>query len=249
MDSAILITARLSSTRLKRKLLLKVQDKVLIQWLIDRVYTAFKKDIDSKTVSIIIATSDEKQNRELEQLKNCSIYYGSLNNIPLRHLQCAKHYKVENIISIDGDDILCSTEAMKNIQLALLSGKEYCKTIGLPLGMNDMGYRKDFLENSLSGNIERTLETGWTRIFDEGKLYEINLQGVKNYPYLRFTLDYECDYEFFKYIINFFKKKLYTLIDSELVDYVIKNEIFLINREVAEGYWINFDKNVKNEDL
>ena len=43
------------------------------------------------------------------------MFFGSDENIPLRHLECAVENNIDHIISIDGDDILSSTKATKNI--------------------------------------------------------------------------------------------------------------------------------------
>jgi spore coat polysaccharide biosynthesis protein SpsF len=248
MDTIIAITARLGSTRLKRKHFLKVRGKHLIQWLIDRIDKEFREEIELSELSIVISTGGETENREFDKVKRCKVFYGSVDNIPLRHLQTAQYFNAENIISVDGDDILCSVEAMREVYRALLDGKLYVKTDGLPLGMNAMGYKRSFLDDMLKDNVNRRLETGWTRIFDEKKLHTIEMRGIKNYPYLRFTLDYRCDYDFFNNIISNLYDKIYSVSDAQFVDFVVKNRVFELNKSVAEEYWQNFNDNLRSED-
>jgi len=248
MKTLILIIARLGSTRLKRKHLLLVKGIPIIQWSINRIYYGFQKSIAKDDIQIVLATSDEKENREFETLKNCSVFYGSKDNIPLRLLQCAKYFNCENIISVDGDDILCSVSAMKKIYRFLLKGKEYVKTSGLPLGLNAAGYKRFFLEYAVKKHQNQKLETGWGRIFDKNRILDIKIKDFPNNPDLRFTLDYECDYDFFKKIIDTMGKKIFTISDKKLVNYVIKNKFFLINKKVADEYWTNFKKNLVKEN-
>jgi spore coat polysaccharide biosynthesis protein SpsF len=247
METVVLVTARLGSTRLKRKHLLEVNGRCLIQWLVDRIHEEFIPEIESGTLSVVIATSDEQENRSFEGIEHCSVYFGSPNNIPLRHLQAARRYEAANIVSVDGDDILCSVSAMRRVYESLESGAEYVKTAGLPLGMNAMGYTADFLGRMIRLTDARQLETGWTRVFDGRSLETLEFDGVKDSPLFRFTLDYPCDFDFFKKIIEHFGEKVVTADDEEIVDYVIENEVFELNRSVAEEYWRNFNENLQKE--
>ena len=63
MKTGILISARLGSTRLKRKHLLKVSDKPIFHYLLKRISMEFQEEINKKEVEVIIATSDEPENR------------------------------------------------------------------------------------------------------------------------------------------------------------------------------------------
>src|SRR6267142_5749562 len=109
MKVAILITVRLGSSRLKRKHLLELNGSPVLQYLIRRIRLEFKSELCDREVVLVIATSDDPENRELELFADddLSVFYGSSNNIPLRHLQAARHYSAEAIVSVDGDDILC----------------------------------------------------------------------------------------------------------------------------------------------
>src|SRR5437762_5335823 len=107
-------SARLGSQRLNRKHLLQVNGRPLLQYLIDRIRTEFKTEFRQKEVKLAIATSVEQENKDFELLgsEDVSVFYGSSDNIPLRHLQAAQHYAVEAVVSVDGDDILCSTRGI-----------------------------------------------------------------------------------------------------------------------------------------
>ena len=144
-------TARLGSTRWREKHLIEVKEKPFIEWIVERFSNAFKENIDKNDLKIFITTSNKIENKKFETIFNQSealIFYGSDENIPLRHLECAVANNIDYIISIDGDDILCSTEATKLVIEKLLNGSKMEQTFGLPLGMNVTGYSKDFLKKS-----------------------------------------------------------------------------------------------------
>lgn len=135
----VFITARLGSTRLSEKHLIEVNAKPYIKWLVERFSIAFNENIDKKELKIFITTSEKPENKKFELIfdkEELGVYFGSDENIPLRHLECAIENGIDYIISIDGDDILCSTEATKLVISKLLNGSKMVQTSGLPLGMN-----------------------------------------------------------------------------------------------------------------
>ena len=66
----IQIIARLGSTRLKRKHLIKALDKTFLEWLILRIQNEFINEITLKEIKIFISTSDEIENKELMEAFN-----------------------------------------------------------------------------------------------------------------------------------------------------------------------------------
>ncbi|MBI5885825.1 MAG: hypothetical protein HZB85_04495 [Deltaproteobacteria bacterium] len=250
MKTGILITARLGSTRLGRKHLLPVNGVPVITYLAGRLIREFEVEIRSGLVVPVIATSDEPENRAFETLATggLSVFYGSLNNIPLRHLQAAKALSFDNIVAVDGDDILCSVEGMRAVYEALKNKAQYVSTIGLPFGMNSFGYARRFLEASLDGRGGDILETGWGRIFDAAVLKTIAMPLVADDPALRFTLDYDDDYMFFKAVIEALAERVYEATVVEIVECVRRGGLTRLNARVSEEYWANFRKNVDKED-
>lgn len=244
MKTGIFITARLGSTRLKRKHLLPVSDHSILFFLIKRIKEEFREQLIGGEIKIIIVTSDEPENREFEnfQKDGATVFYGSINNIPLRHLQAAKTHSLDSIISIDGDDILCSVKGMRTVYDALIQGAKYAKTSNLPFGMNSSGYSKNFLESSLNGHFDDILETGWGRIFDQSQLTEIQVPFPAHDNALRFTLDYDADYQFFKAVIETFGDDIFTAQDEEIVRLVTNKKLYLINESTSKQYWDNFYK-------
>jgi len=249
MKTGILITARLGSTRLEKKHLLTVNKKPLILYLVERIKNEFSDEIKNHDMQIIIATSDEQENRKFEDfLKfSVSVFYGSVNNIPLRHFQVAEALGLDAIVSIDGDDILCSPMGMRAIYRELKKGVLYVKTSNLPFGMNSSGYAFSFLASAIRNNVDETLETGWERIFDANQLMDIAMPFSVQNDALRFTLDYEEDYQFFKALIEVSGDSIIKMKDEEIIEIVLKNKIFSINEQVSKKYWENFYRFQKQE--
>lgn len=249
MSTGILLTARLASSRLKKKHLLTVNGQPILAYLVRRIQAAFQHEISEGAITIVITTSDEPENREFEIFcpQGVALFYGSLQNIPLRHLQTAEAYEFDHIIAVDGDDILCSVDGMRQVFKELADGKEFVKTSGLPFGMNVMGYTRSFLQTSLQ-NVEcKVLETGWGRIFDESKVTKINFAISKFNEYMRFTLDYPEDFIFFEKLITEISSDLESISDQELVDYVENEKLYEITMSIASEYWNNFNKGVDKE--
>lgn len=251
MKTGIFLTARLGSTRLPRKHLLEAGGKAMLAVLAGRIRRGFEKAIGRNDAVLAVVTSDEPANRDFERLSGepMPVFYGSKQNIPLRHLQAARHFGVDAIVAIDGDDILCSVDAMRVVADALSGGADYARTTGLPLGMNAFGYRTDFLARSIAGKEQKTLETGWTYIFDAARLQSHALElGLKVPDSLRFTLDYGEDYEFFCRIVEHFGGGMVATSDREIVSYVLAQDLQKITDPIAQKYWENF-QSVQAEEM
>jgi spore coat polysaccharide biosynthesis protein SpsF (cytidylyltransferase family) len=240
----IFIIARLGSTRLQKKHLIKVKKKTFIEWLTGRFLAEFAEEVSDGSVKIAIATSVRPENEEFFSLfKNTpvSVFQGSDENIPLRLLECAEYFGTDSIISIDGDDILCSASSARLVVERLNSGINMAQVMGLPLGMNVWGFRRSFLKNAINENNSRKLETGWGKIFPPDAAESIHLEGFESSAKLRMTLDYDLDYVFFKTVIENLDRKVITITDKDLVDTILLNNWGSLNDELNEAYWENFN--------
>ena len=247
--TGIFVTVRLGSKRLPQKHLLEANGRSLLSVLLGRIKSEFKDEIMKSHVLISIVTSDEVMNRDLERFRDreIQIFYGSIDNIPLRHLQAAEYFGLDNIVSVDGDDILCSTATMRKVMTHLKKGEVMAISKDLPLGMNVCGYRKSFLEESLKSYTGKSLETGWRRIFEEERVIDISENEMQIDLRLRFTLDYEDDYQFFKEVIEGLGDNIDNIKDQSIVDYVYDNNLFTINESLREEYLQNFKQGVEEE--
>lgn len=249
MKTGILITARLGSSRLKRKHLLEILGRPIIYYLIERIRHEFEMEIKNQEIDIFICTSDEEENRAFEPLLNTTTFYGAVNNIPYRHLQNAYRHSLDYILAIDGDDILCSIQGMRAVYTSLINGDaDYVETTGLPLGMNSVGYSTGFLQQCIDNNPHDILETGWGRIFDKRSLLKLPFKEFYNNEKLRFTLDYEVDFQLFERIISLLGSKFIKANDDEIIALTITNELYKLNESISEEYWRNFSNAIRKEE-
>jgi spore coat polysaccharide biosynthesis protein SpsF len=249
MKIGIFVTARLGSSRLRRKHLLQVEGKPLMAYLLVRITSEFTHEIEVGTVITVIASSDEPENRDFEcfTAPGVQVFFGATDNIPLRHHQAAKALGLNAIIAVDGDDILCSVRAMRAVYQALSTGSQYVKTAGLPFGMNSFGYSTCFLAASLAGYREEVLETGWGKIFSKTAVTEIQMSGPSPDDKLRFTLDYNEDYLFFSAVIEAIGPGIETADEEEIVKVVEHKGLYHINESIAQEYWANFYRCMERE--
>jgi len=244
--TGIFIVARLGSTRLSQKHLIEAAGRTFIEWLASRYLAAFEKEITAGEIGVYIVTSERPENRKFEEVfagyPAVKIFYGSDNNIPLRQLQCAKANNITEIVSIDGDDILCSTDAAIEVRNLLLQGAQVAKSSGLPLGMNVMGYQTGFLEEALKQHEQSVLETGWGGIFEGAEIKEARLGEYDKNECLRFTLDYDADAQFFSAIINELGAQTVFVKVQVIIDLVLEKRLYELNESVNDIYWKNFDQ-------
>lgn len=254
MPIGIFVTARLGSSRLKRKHLLPVVDGPMILRLVNRITSAFEREIAEGEAMVVVTTTSATEDEELILVEDAGavLFRGVKDNIPLRHLQACERLHLDAVVSVDGDDVLCDTEAMQAVYDALADGAEGAYTKGLPLGLNAWGYSARTLQNGLAGHEEDTLETGWGRIFDFDRFVEIDMPldvpGGDD-PHLRFTLDYQEDLAFFRAVIEGLWPGSDTATAEEIVEYVLDNDLAQLNRNRSIEYWNNFEaeKNKENE--
>ncbi len=105
----LLIQARLSSSRLPRKVLLEVYKKPLIKYLVSRL-NGITHD------KICIATSDQPVDDEIDGFckeNNILCFRGSLEDVAKRMLDAAKHYSADAFVRINGDSPLMDPKVIE----------------------------------------------------------------------------------------------------------------------------------------
>ena len=210
MRIGIVINARCGSTRLPNKHLTDINGRPALRYLLDRL----PKEM------VWIATGRKQENRALEAFR-MPLFYGDPDNIPRRHYQLAAHHMLDAIVSIDGDDLLASRQALERTISMLKAGSNLVRTQGLPHGMNVLwGYRIGTLKKAIDQNITRINDTGWGWIFDGFQAAYCNFDD--KYKDLRVTLDTPEDLEFFRFV---FKNcpSLTQANDTDLCQWIIAN--------------------------
>jgi|TARA_Y100000294_G_scaffold155576_1_gene155931 spore coat polysaccharide biosynthesis protein SpsF len=104
--ASAIIQARTGSTRLPGKMIKKLGNERVIEWVIKRL----KKS--KKLHQIILATSTRHEDRKLIEIakKNeISFFAGSAKNVLKRFYEAAKKFKIENIVRICADNPFISS--------------------------------------------------------------------------------------------------------------------------------------------
>ncbi len=248
MHIGILVTARMGSARLSNKHLREMAGRPALSWLLERIATEFEAEIAGAGTSLWIATGDMEHNAGFSTFAAgtpAKVFFGSEDNVPLRHLQAAHAHRLDALLSVDGDDIFCAPEAMRAVHDALAGGAQLIKTSGLPLGMNAWGYATPVLERAVRHASAAVLETGWGRIFDDVDAQNVALP-CRDAELVRATLDYPEDLAFFDRSIRDVPGwgRLPT---PEFVQALVTRGLHRLNAAVTERYWENFNMGVSSE--
>ncbi len=237
----LFLTARVASTRLPKKMLIEIDGKPVLWWLIQRMKVVEKADLK------VVCTSFEKEDDEIERISKENgwlCFRGDKEDVLLRYLKAASFYGIEFFVNVDGDDLFCSTEYVdKIIDIYHSSKADYIYIKGLPLGGAPIGVKVEALREVCNLKMEKDTQ-GWGKYFKESGLFnclEIEAEEVFKKEDYRMTLDYEEDLEFFKKVI--LSLGIENLSLEKIIKFLDENpEIVKINQKANEKYWERFNK-------
>ena len=247
MKMGLLVTARMGSTRLHDKHLKTLLGRPALSYLLERIENTFKAPILEGLAQVFIATGSASSNAALGIFSNdhVHLFHGDDDNIPLRHFQLAIAHQLDAMVSIDGDDLFCSPEAMRAVYEGLMQGEPLVKTTGYPFGMNAWGYSCEALAQAVSIQDHGLLETGWGRAFDaiEPKVIELACADAEK---VRATLDYPLDLDFFSAVTAHIPE-WQTLSTPDLAEKIVAQDLHLVNASLHDVYWQNFHAQMNQE--
>ena len=237
MKIGFLITARLKSTRLPNKLILKINGKEIIRHMIDRLKV-------SKLLSnIIICTSDNPQDKSLVKIaeeEGIDYFLGDEEDVILRLYNASKEFRLDYVLNITADCPLVAIEFIdKIVNKYKESNADLIRCLDLPHGFYLNGLKIDAMRKVCE--IKKSKETEvWGRYFtDTGLFNVVDLDISKKYirKDYRLTLDYPDDFEFFKKIFEHFGKNTYKTPILEIIKYLDRNpQVVEINKHCEEMY-------------
>ena len=203
MKVGYLVTARLKSTRLPRKLLLEIKGKSVISHMLDRLKLA--KNVDE----IIICTSTEDQDRPLGELakeNNVKCFFGNPDDVLTRLLGAADEFDLDYILNITADcPFVDPFYADKIVEEYLETDADLIRQFDLPHGVFSYGIKVEALRKVVELKDSSDTEV-WGRYFTDTGLFNVVDLDVNdkhhNRPGLRMTLDYPEDLEFFKAVFD-----------------------------------------------
>ena len=207
----IIIQARTSSKRLPAKVVRKINNKSLLEILIQRVKKTSNVD------KIIIATSNDRSDNQIEKIAfktNVFFYRGSLNDVLDRYYKASIKFKSDIIIRITGDCPLIDHQIIEDLVIAFEKSKvDYLSNTLDPQYPDGQdveifsfsALRKAWEKAEL--NSEREHVTPF--IYNNSTYFDKSLFKSKNYnnksgdySSIRMTIDYENDFKIIKSLIE-----------------------------------------------
>ncbi len=119
IETTAIIQARMGSARLPGKVLLEVEGKPLICYLLERVAAA--KSIGK----VIVATSTEPMDDPIAKLckeKNVACYRGNHEDVLDRYYQAARQFKLERIVRLTADCPLIDPKIIDSLVSVYIKG-------------------------------------------------------------------------------------------------------------------------------
>ncbi len=233
-----IIQARLGSTRLERKILLKANGISLIEHLIKRVKKI--KNINK----IILSTTENKEDNELikfSKKKKINYFRGSEDNVLSRVYKTAKKFNSKNILFITSDcpifDIDIADQIIEIYKLNDCDFVNNCHYRSYPDGMDIQIFSYNILKKSFL-NAKTDLEKEHVTLYmrkNQKKFKVINLVASSKlyWPKLGLTLDEHKDYILIKKLIEYFKRsKNYFFTCKDAIDVIKKYKWQKINYSV-----------------
>ena len=203
MKTGILITARLKSTRLPKKVLLPIKGRPLLSHLLDRLRLCPVAE------TIVLCTSPVAQDDELAQYgEACGlpVFRGDPDDVLLRMRDAARQFNLDQIISCTADNPFVDPDyAARLLRFHVAEGNDFTKINGLPFGTFSYALRLAAVERAceLKGTNDTEVWGGYftqTGRFKCGAL-EVTDAAVR-WPELRLTVDTPEDFKFVEEIFD-----------------------------------------------
>ena len=228
MNIGILITARLKSSRLKRKILLDMHYKTVLELIIQR---AKKIKIANK---VVLCTSTNSQDSELEiYAKNneIDIFKGSEDDVLDRLLKAAEFFKIDAFISITADNPLFSVQISSlMIEIFERNNHDFIYTKGIPIGIGPYLLKTNAIK--IANFIKNQTDTEiWGPYINQPDMFNVGELHIKDFldETKRLTLDYIEDYKLIKKIYSYFPRNYLPEINDLKQLLTINSDFFKIN--------------------
>jgi spore coat polysaccharide biosynthesis protein SpsF len=244
MKVGFIITARMKSTRLPKKLSLQIQNRKIVSWMIERAKLAFDP------AHIVIATSTNRQDDELETIANeegIKVYRGHEDDVILRLYEAAQQYQLDFFINITADCPLFGYDYTDAItSLFQQSNADFITSLDLPHGIFVYGVKTASIEKVIE--LKKTVQTEvWgTYYSDNPAIFNVQRLVVpeeKKRPDFRLTIDYPEDYRFFQAVFEGLGEQTYKTSSDAIVEFLDQHpEIVSINKDCKALYQERWEK-------
>lgn len=225
MKIGFFITIRLKSTRLRKKVILPLHNKKVVDLVIERAKKVTGID------GVVMCTSVNKQDSELYEyaLKhNIQFYPGSEDDVLRRLYNAAEYYGYDALVSITADNPLFSIYISELfINKYKQHSFDYIYSSGLPIGISPYFISKKALR--VINFIKPINDTEiWGSFLNQPNFFKV-CEIKYNSPFnekVRITLDYKEDYDLLKKIYEKFSISE-TPTTSQVFKIILQNPNFL----------------------
>lgn len=236
MKTAVIIQARIGSTRLPGKVLKPLENGDVLAYVVDRC-----RQIDGAD-QVIVATTTEPQDDAIE--KWCSEYgvdcfRGSEEDVLSRYIECAEKYDAEYVLRVTSDCPFVDYE-LAGKMIALMKEKK-ADIIDIS-GEMPRGLASELISLRALHYIDENGKESRHREHVTYYAYENHSEfsralfvtpADRRYPELRITLDTEEDYELCRHIAKHFKDRLVP--SSDVIQYLLAHpEIAAVNAHIEQ---------------
>jgi glutamate-1-semialdehyde 2,1-aminomutase len=228
------IQARCESVRFPEKILSDIGGLTSIELLVKRLSKSKLLD------QIIVATNNNKANKKLIKLlkeKNIQYFVGSEKNVLERYYKASKKYKLSTIVRITGDspliDPILVDSFIKNFKSKQIDYLADSVKETYPDGMDIEVFNFKSLKDSYySLNDEYAKEHVTPTIRQNKKYKKIYKKYIKNYSFIRLTLDEKEDLICIRKIVNYFKPNIFFTLKDIIKLYHKYPKIFKANSKI-----------------
>ncbi|WP_226998308.1 cytidylyltransferase domain-containing protein [Aquirufa nivalisilvae] len=237
--------ARIGSTRLPKKILLKIENKTLLEYHLERALQS------NKVTDWIVATTNEIDSNDIVEIaKNFGIKYfkGDTSNVLKRFYEATKLVeRPDYVVRITSDCPLIDPKLIDHvIDFAIQNKLHYCRTSeqfpdGVDVEVFTYSILVDAYTNAILLSDKEHVTPFMRRKFEnEASLFKFN----EDYHHIRLTVDEMADFDAIKLLITKLGSKL---IWREYTKYIEENESLFFNQKIVrnEGYIKSLEKDDK----
>lgn len=193
MKIGFVIPARLKSTRLKKKILMKLGDQSALEWVIDRAKATCSID------EVVVATTPLLIDAEISKIcikKGIRYFQGDPDDVLLRLKDTAEYFDFDYIVNITPDNTLFSIYLIDLMVSAIKEDptSEFLRFKDAMLGTGLYALKREALQ--IICEFKDIIDTEiWGPLFDE-KFFKVKVLDTPGFLRARYrlTMDTELDY-------------------------------------------------------
>ena len=206
----IFIQARINSKRLPGKVLMEIEGKSILGWIIERIK---KSDVN---IPIVVLTSDKESDDEIEEFcisNDVNVFRGELDNVIQRFIDAAYFFKQEKFFRLCADSPCFDPTLLKSAIYLSEQNPDYDLITNVhprsfPKGQSVELIKLDSIKRLISFGLssfeKEHITTGFYSRKKEFKIYNINSK-IEKYKNIQLSVDTPEDLNKMKLI---FKKAL-----------------------------------------